>query len=199
MYSLLKLDRSSPSSEPNGHLQGLNQTETRPSHRNRKIPTAQRNCFRVLVVQKSYSRVLISWNARASIRSIDNWEYTSCDETDSDVSDSDDSSHECSADELGENEFDDEVSDGEVSNDTEPELEVTADETEVEVDTTINRPKYKLEWKENAGKSLKRPYGSGSERTMKVDEDTNGSLSRRLQIPGILLISLSNNRALKSQ
>src|SRR5882762_6810407 len=96
-----------------------------------------------------------------------NWEYTSCDETDSDVSDSDNSSHECSADELGENEFDDEVSDGEVSNDTEPELEVTADETEVEVDTTINRPKYKLEWKENAGKSLKRPYGSGSERTMK--------------------------------
>ena len=58
--------------EPNGHLQGLNQTETRPSHRNRKIPTAQRNCFRVLVVQKSYSRVLISRNARASIRSTGN-------------------------------------------------------------------------------------------------------------------------------
>ena len=96
-----------------------------------------------------------------------NWEYTSCDETDSDISDSDDSSHECSADELGENEFDDEVSDDEVSNDSEPELEVTADETEVEVDTTVNRPEYKLEWKENAGKSLKRPYGSGSERTMK--------------------------------
>jgi hypothetical protein len=95
------------------------------------------------------------------------WEYTSCDETDSDVSDSDDSSHECSADELGENEFDDEVSGGEMSSDTELELEVTADETEVGVDTTVNRPEYKLEWKENAGKSLKRPYGSGSERTMK--------------------------------
>jgi predicted Zn-dependent protease len=37
----------------------------------------------------------------------------------------------------------------------------------VGVDTTVNHPEYKLEWKESAGKSLKRPYGSGSERTMK--------------------------------
>jgi hypothetical protein len=96
-----------------------------------------------------------------------NWEYTSYDETNSNVSN--DGSDESSVDELGESEFEDEVSDGEVSDDTEEEQELTADETEVEMDSLVNGPEveYRLEWKEDAGKSLKRPYGSGSERTMK--------------------------------
>ena len=111
-----------------------------------------------------------------------NWEYTSYDETNSNVSN--DGSDESSVDELGESEFEDEVSDGEV--------EMIQLSMVLRLSTGWNGKKMQ-------GSHLSDPMDLVLKGQWNAGGDISESLNRRLWIPWILLISLRNNRALKSQ